>query len=180
MSAMNNEIKHYVLKIAEKKYLWTHIFSISLHGIVCSMFSLISCYYKQLCHEYPLAWQRRSSLNSVSNAELAEGWTMSHNPYTMHLLKTSHLPSIKAQQSPSPTWILPYLLYPIRQLSKQCPERCEIVYDHRLLDSADAVIFHPIDMKDSDSLPASHPPRQPWIFFSLESPSSGYFSSNGT
>ncbi|XP_063845303.1 alpha-(1,3)-fucosyltransferase C-like [Scylla paramamosain] len=59
-----------------------------------------------------------------------------------------------------------------RQVSRQCPEsRCELVYDHRLLDSAAAVVFHPGDMKPSYSLPASRPPGQPWIFLSFESPS---------
>ncbi|KAK8378626.1 hypothetical protein O3P69_009372 [Scylla paramamosain] len=56
------------------------------------------------------------------------------------------------------------------QVSRQCPEsRCELVYDHRLLDSAAAVVFHPGDMKPY-SLPASRPPGQPWIFLSFESP----------
>ncbi|XP_045108090.1 alpha-(1,3)-fucosyltransferase C-like isoform X2 [Portunus trituberculatus] len=59
-----------------------------------------------------------------------------------------------------------------RQVSRQCPEsRCELVYDHRLLDSAAAVVFHPGDMKPSYSIPATRPPGQPWVFLSLESAS---------
>ncbi|KAK8371994.1 hypothetical protein O3P69_014200 [Scylla paramamosain] len=49
--------------------------------------------------------------------------------------------------------------------------RCELVYDHRLLDSAAAVLFHPGDIKPSYCLPARRSPGQPWIFLSFESPS---------
>ncbi|KAK8371724.1 hypothetical protein O3P69_018974 [Scylla paramamosain] len=65
---------------------------------------------------------------------------------------------------------LPYLVHPIRQVSRQCPEsRCELVYDHRLLDSASAVLFHQGDMEPL-SLPETRLPGQPWIFLSFESP----------
>ncbi|XP_066960414.1 alpha-(1,3)-fucosyltransferase C-like isoform X1 [Macrobrachium rosenbergii] len=58
-----------------------------------------------------------------------------------------------------------------RQVSRQCEEsHCELVYDHRLLDSADAVVFHPIDLHPDYVLPEYHPPNQIWIFFTLEAP----------
>ncbi|KAK7067935.1 Fucosyltransferase, N-terminal, partial [Halocaridina rubra] len=58
-----------------------------------------------------------------------------------------------------------------RQVSRQCEEsRCELVYDHRLLDSADAVLFHPIDLHPDYDLPKYHRPDQIWIFFSVEAP----------
>ncbi|XP_042878951.1 alpha-(1,3)-fucosyltransferase C-like [Penaeus japonicus] len=58
-----------------------------------------------------------------------------------------------------------------RQVSRQCEtSTCELVYDHRLLDSADAVLFHPIDLHPEYVLPARRDPRQLWIFFSVEAP----------
>ncbi|XP_068223121.1 alpha-(1,3)-fucosyltransferase C-like isoform X2 [Palaemon carinicauda] len=58
-----------------------------------------------------------------------------------------------------------------RQLARQCEEsRCELVYNRRLLDSADAVIFHPIDLHPDYVLPEYHPPNQIWVFYTLEAP----------
>ncbi|KAG7155879.1 Alpha-(1 3)-fucosyltransferase C-like 9 [Homarus americanus] len=57
-----------------------------------------------------------------------------------------------------------------RQVSRQCPvSNCELVYDHRLLDSADAVLFHAIDLPQF-KLPPKRILEQMWIFFTLEAP----------
>ncbi|KAK3873767.1 hypothetical protein Pcinc_021248 [Petrolisthes cinctipes] len=58
-----------------------------------------------------------------------------------------------------------------RQVSRECEEsRCEFVYDHRLLDSADAVIFHAVDLRTQKKLPSHHNSKQIWIYLSLEAP----------
>ena len=57
-------------------------------------------------------------------------------------------------------------------MNHECGEsRCELVYDRSLLPSADAVVFHPIDMPPEYTLPEGpRNPDQPWVFFSLEAP----------
>ncbi|CAL4235740.1 unnamed protein product, partial [Meganyctiphanes norvegica] len=58
-----------------------------------------------------------------------------------------------------------------RQIARECPShQCELVYDHRFLESADAVIFHPIDLLPDYNMPEVHRTGQPWVFFSLEAP----------
>ncbi|XP_042859152.1 alpha-(1,3)-fucosyltransferase C-like [Penaeus japonicus] len=53
-----------------------------------------------------------------------------------------------------------------RLLNRDCPvSDCDIVYDHRFLDTADAVLLKRVQ---DDVLPDRHPEGQVWVFFSLE------------
>ncbi|XP_071532690.1 alpha-(1,3)-fucosyltransferase C-like [Panulirus ornatus] len=54
-----------------------------------------------------------------------------------------------------------------RLMSHQCEvNMCEVVYDQRLYNTADALVFHPMDT----TFPLTRTPDQVWIFFSQDPP----------
>ena len=56
-------------------------------------------------------------------------------------------------------------------LSNECPvSACELTYDYKDLDSADAVLFHLVDFTANVSLPSYKPFGQPWVLFTQEAP----------
>ncbi|XP_071532908.1 alpha-(1,3)-fucosyltransferase C-like isoform X2 [Panulirus ornatus] len=58
-----------------------------------------------------------------------------------------------------------------RLTSRQCEvSDCELVFHHRLLDTADAIVFHALDLHPHYLLPPRRTQDQLWIFFSLEPP----------
>ncbi|KAF2358221.1 Fucosyltransferase N-terminal [Trinorchestia longiramus] len=58
-----------------------------------------------------------------------------------------------------------------KMVQKRCPvSACELVYDHRNLFTADAVVLHIRDVLNSTELPDRRPAGQPWVAFTLEAP----------
>ncbi|XP_047739154.1 alpha-(1,3)-fucosyltransferase 7-like [Hyalella azteca] len=56
-------------------------------------------------------------------------------------------------------------------MQHKCPvSSCELVYDHRNLATADAVVFHLLDFTNTSDLPQERPTGQSWVVVTLEAP----------
>ncbi|XP_049275975.1 alpha-(1,3)-fucosyltransferase C-like [Rhipicephalus sanguineus] len=60
-------------------------------------------------------------------------------------------------------------------LLRNCPAKCVVTRDRRLIEYSDAVVFHVRDL-DLANLPPNRTSSQKWVFFFMESPPHTYFN----